>query len=157
MPVVVGHLVATYAPTTEYWWEPNEPLQIAFWSVSGVCLLLIVALVACCLLWRTAKKQRDRIYDDLGLGSEPLRLGSMVGDEISEYAETVKTIDSMDSTTAVKYSHHPDPQRSYPSYSTHTTLQNGSPLKEVTKDRFPTPKRSGIDRGGGRDTPQTTV
>jgi hypothetical protein len=58
-------------------WEPNEPLQIAFWSVSGICLILIVALVACCLLWRTAKKQRDRIYDDLGLGTEPLRMGSM--------------------------------------------------------------------------------
>lgn len=77
MPFVVGRETPTYPPTTEYWWEPSEPLQVAFWTVSGVCLILIVALVACCLLWRTAKKQRDRIYDDLGLGSEPLGLGTI--------------------------------------------------------------------------------
>ncbi|OXA58168.1 Neuroligin-4, Y-linked [Folsomia candida] len=161
MPSVVGHLVATYPPTTEYW-EPNEPLQIAFWSVSGICLILIVALVACCLLWRTAKKQRDRIYDDLGLGSEPLRMGSMGGDEMSEYAETVKTIDSMDSGR-LKYSHRPDPpqqhqQQRFPpaSYSTQSTVHNGSHLRD-TKDRFHVPiKKAGVERGG-RETPQTTV
>ena len=47
-------------------WEPTEPLVIAFWSVAGLCLLLIVALVACCLLWRTTKQQRDRFYKDYG-------------------------------------------------------------------------------------------
>jgi len=56
-------------------WEPNEPLQIAFWSVSGICLILIVVLVACCLLWRTAKGQRDRVYQDYGPGNRPLGVG----------------------------------------------------------------------------------
>lgn len=79
---------------------------------------------------------------------------------MSEYAETVKTIDSMDSGRGGKYSHRPDPQR-YPSYSTQSTIHNGSHLRD-TKDRFPVPmkKGGGVDRGverGGRETPQTTV
>jgi neuroligin len=40
----------------QYWWEPNEPLQIAFWSVSGTCLLLIVIVFICCMLWRNARR-----------------------------------------------------------------------------------------------------
>ncbi|XP_059481006.1 neuroligin-2 isoform X2 [Neocloeon triangulifer] len=55
LPSVIGMLVPTYPPTTEFWWEPNEPLQIAFWSVSGTCLLLIVIVFICCVLWRNAK------------------------------------------------------------------------------------------------------
>lgn len=61
LPTVIGHLVPTYPPTTE-WWEPRQPLQIAFWSVSAICLLLVVAVVACCILWRNAKRQQDRYY-----------------------------------------------------------------------------------------------
>ncbi|XP_060515824.1 neuroligin-like protein glit-1 isoform X2 [Cylas formicarius] len=56
LPTVVGHLIPTYPPTTEFWWEPRTPLQIAFWSMSGFCLLLIVLLVLCCMLWRNAKR-----------------------------------------------------------------------------------------------------
>ena len=75
------------------------------------------------------------------------------GDEISEYAETVKTIDSMDSTTVHKYSHDPNPQRF--SYSTQSTIHNGShPLRE--KDRFPMPmKQRAVQERA--NTPQTTV
>lgn len=57
-------MVPTYPPTTEFWWEPKEPLQIAFWSMSAACLLLIVLVVICCILWRNAKRQSDRFYDD---------------------------------------------------------------------------------------------
>ncbi|GBP14934.1 hypothetical protein EVAR_101715_1 [Eumeta japonica] len=32
LPTVIGVLVPTYPPTTEFWWEPKEPLQIAFWK-----------------------------------------------------------------------------------------------------------------------------
>ncbi|XP_018325997.1 neuroligin-4, Y-linked isoform X2 [Agrilus planipennis] len=63
LPTVVGHLVPTYPPTTEFWWEPREPLQIAFWSMSAGCLFLIVLVVVCCMLWRNAKRQSDRYYN----------------------------------------------------------------------------------------------
>uniref|UniRef100_A0A1B0EU02 Carboxylesterase type B domain-containing protein n=1 Tax=Lutzomyia longipalpis TaxID=7200 RepID=A0A1B0EU02_LUTLO len=63
LPTVVGVLVPTYPPSTEYWWEPQQPLQIAFWSISAVCLFLVILLVVCCILWRNAKRQSDRFYD----------------------------------------------------------------------------------------------
>ncbi|XP_050669670.1 cholinesterase isoform X4 [Leptidea sinapis] len=75
LPTVIGRLVPTYPPITEYWWEPKQPLQIAFWSVSSAALLLIVLLVVCCMLWRNAKRaappkwrqipviENDRIYN----------------------------------------------------------------------------------------------
>ncbi|XP_012274823.1 cholinesterase isoform X2 [Orussus abietinus] len=56
LPTVIGRLVPTYPPVTEYWWEPKQPLQIAFWSMSTACLLLIVLCVVCCMLWRNAKR-----------------------------------------------------------------------------------------------------
>lgn len=80
MPKVVGRLVPTYPPDLEvifyqvifffkkkrtvikfvnylqYWWEPKQPLQIAFWSVSALCLLLVVLSTVCCMLWRNAKR-----------------------------------------------------------------------------------------------------
>ncbi|CAK9828610.1 Neuroligin-4, Y-linked [Anthophora retusa] len=62
LPTVIGRLVPTYPPVTEYWWEPKQPLQIAFWSVSIACLLLIVLSVVCCMLWRNAKRQSDHYY-----------------------------------------------------------------------------------------------
>lgn len=64
LPTVIGVLVPTYPPTTEFWWEPREPLQIAFWSMSVACLFLIVLVVICCILWRNAKRQSDRFYDE---------------------------------------------------------------------------------------------
>ncbi|XP_048508774.1 cholinesterase isoform X2 [Athalia rosae] len=57
LPTVIGRLVPTYPPVTEYWWEPKQPLQIAFWSMSTACLLLIVLSVICCMLWRNAKSK----------------------------------------------------------------------------------------------------
>ncbi|XP_078046974.1 carboxyl ester lipase-like protein Gli isoform X2 [Augochlora pura] len=66
LPTVIGRLVPTYPPVTEYWWEPKQPLQIAFWSVSTACLLLIVLSVVCCMLWRNAKSKTKaaRVYAD---------------------------------------------------------------------------------------------
>ncbi|XP_014480314.1 PREDICTED: acetylcholinesterase isoform X2 [Dinoponera quadriceps] len=57
LPTVIGYLVPTYPPVTEYWWEPKQPLQIAFWSMSTACLLLLVLSVVCCMLWRNAKSK----------------------------------------------------------------------------------------------------
>ncbi|XP_044256720.1 neuroligin-4, Y-linked [Tribolium madens] len=88
LPTVVGHLVPTYPPTTEYWWEPRAPLQIAFWSMSAACLLLVVLLVVCCMLWRNAKRQSDRyIYDpDPDEGVDNTRLTSAY-----DYADKLRT------------------------------------------------------------------
>ncbi|CAA9995114.1 unnamed protein product [Nesidiocoris tenuis] len=69
-----------YLPTV-YWWQPKEPLQIAFWTMSGTNLLLIVVVVIFCILWRNAKRrvlslfrQQDRFYGTdmlmMGLGNE---------------------------------------------------------------------------------------
>ncbi|XP_055307526.1 neuroligin-like protein glit-1 [Sitodiplosis mosellana] len=63
LPTVIGVLVPTYPPSTEWWWEPREPLQIAFWSMTGACMSLMVIVVMCCILWRNAKRQADRFYD----------------------------------------------------------------------------------------------
>lgn len=64
LPSVIGYITPTYPPTTEFWWEPESPLQIAFWSMSSVCLFLLVLVVVCCLLWRNAKRMsKDRYYD----------------------------------------------------------------------------------------------
>lgn len=76
LPTVIGRFVPTYPPITEFWWEPTQPLQIAFWTVSVACLLLLVLLVFCCMLWRNAKRAQppkwklvpeiektDRFYD----------------------------------------------------------------------------------------------
>ncbi|KAL0268985.1 UNVERIFIED_CONTAM: hypothetical protein PYX00_010741 [Menopon gallinae] len=65
LPTIIGSFFPLYRPYGDYWWEPKEPLQIAFWSISGVCLLLSVALVMCCILWRNAKRETDRYYGDL--------------------------------------------------------------------------------------------
>ncbi|XP_033208216.1 cholinesterase [Belonocnema kinseyi] len=62
LPTVIGRIVPTYPPVTEYWWEPKQPLQIAFWSMSTACLLLLVISVVCCMLWRNSKRQCDHYY-----------------------------------------------------------------------------------------------
>jgi hypothetical protein len=54
--IATGYITPTYPPTTEFWWEPESPLQIAFWSMSSVCLFLLVLVVVCCLLWRNARR-----------------------------------------------------------------------------------------------------
>lgn len=76
LPTVIGRVLPTYPPITEYWWEPKQPLQIAFWTVSSACLLLVALLVVCCMLWRNAKRaappkwkmvpiqESDRYYAD---------------------------------------------------------------------------------------------
>jgi len=65
LPTVVGVLVPTYPPVTEYWWEPHEPLQIAFWSMTASCLLLIVLVFICCIMWRNSKLKADRLQEDV--------------------------------------------------------------------------------------------
>lgn len=62
LPMLVGRLLPTYPPTTEFWWEPRAPLQIAFWGMAGFCLLLIVLLVLCGLLLRNSKRSSDKYY-----------------------------------------------------------------------------------------------
>ncbi|XP_055382109.1 neuroligin-4, Y-linked [Condylostylus longicornis] len=65
LPTVIGVLIPTYPPTTEFWWEPHEPLQIAFWSMTAACLLLIVLVFICCIMWRNSKLKADRLEEDI--------------------------------------------------------------------------------------------
>nr|XP_023029317.1 cholinesterase [Leptinotarsa decemlineata] len=91
IPTLVGHLVPTYPPTTEFWWEPRAPLQIAFWSVSGFCLLLIVLLVVCCMLWRNAKRSSDRYFNPYLYPSDPDTdnegIENLRGPDLNQYTE----------------------------------------------------------------------
>lgn len=97
LPTVIGRLLPTYPPYTEFWWEPKEPLQIAFWSVSGACLLLIVIVVICCILWRNAKRQSDRYYG----GDIMLR---------DEMGDTHEGIDNHSATNVYEYRDTPPPK-----------------------------------------------
>ena len=69
LPSVIGYITPTYPPTTEFWWEPNSPLQVAFWSMNSVSLFLLVMVVVCCLLWRNAKRMSMARYGDAGAES----------------------------------------------------------------------------------------
>uniref|UniRef100_A0A8D8YR27 Neuroligin-2 n=1 Tax=Cacopsylla melanoneura TaxID=428564 RepID=A0A8D8YR27_9HEMI len=62
LPLVVGVVTPTYPPFTEYWWEPRTPIQVAFWSVSTLCMVLLAAVVIFCILWKTAKRNVDHYY-----------------------------------------------------------------------------------------------
>ena len=66
LPSVIGYITPTYPPTTEFWWEPDSPLQIAFWSMSSISLFLLVLVVISCLLWRNAKSQSKDRFGDAG-------------------------------------------------------------------------------------------
>lgn len=91
LPTVIGYITPTYPPTTEFWWEPESPLQIAFWSINVVCLFLCVLVVVCCLLWRNAKRQaKDRYFDG--------------GGSLKEYPSTMH-MDNF-STAESHFSHH---------------------------------------------------
>lgn len=100
-----------------------------------------------------------------------------MGDEISDYADTVKTIDSMDSGVKLT-SRHPDGDEGgggrgggrrgmQPIYSSQPQIHHNGhhgpsggggtgPVAPIRGDRFPTPIKRAI-RDGGRDTPQTQV
>ncbi|KAI5712649.1 hypothetical protein M8J75_010218 [Diaphorina citri] len=62
MPTLVGVVTPTYPPFTEYWWEPRTPIQVAFWSVSTLCMVLLAAVVIFCILWQTAKRRVNHYY-----------------------------------------------------------------------------------------------
>lgn len=161
LPTVIGRLVPTYPPITEYWWEPKQPLQIAFWSVSSACLVLIVLLVVCCMLWRNAKRETDRYYDgDIFMVPEVEESGidntTRSRDNIYEYRDV-----------PIKKPHTPQPISR--TISQPATLQSSRPpseastgsalsLKEGSVSRAPEPlprarSRTQIVHG----IPQTTV
>ena len=69
LPSVIAYITPTYPPTTEFWWEPEGPVQIAFWTSNSIALFLLVMVVICCLLWRNAKRQSKHRYADATAGS----------------------------------------------------------------------------------------
>jgi len=92
MPSVVGFLLPTYRPFTEYWWEPNTPISVAFWSVSGVCAIFIIMATLCCCLWRGAKRANRKLLaenylsqeltENLHTGSKEFSDGSYTSDKL---------------------------------------------------------------------------
>ncbi|XP_023713825.1 cholinesterase isoform X1 [Cryptotermes secundus] len=169
LPTVIGHLVPTYPPVTEYWWEPKEPLQIAFWSVTSACLLLIVLVVICCILWRNAKRQSDRYYngdiivlrDDVG---EP-------GEGIDNHSATVeyRDIPTPSKLSQTKPQNSFDPRRTASTPSLRITgssaslkdssnFTTSSPTGGVRKQGTPVPAvrkpKTRVDQAG---VPQTEV
>ncbi|XP_017023941.1 cholinesterase [Drosophila kikkawai] len=174
LPTVIGVLVPTYPPTTEYWWEPKEPLQIAFWSMSVTCFFLIVLVVICCIMWRNAKRQSDRFYDEdvfingEGIEPEPEARGvdnaHMVTnhhalrsrDNIYEYRDSPssKTLASKahtDTTSLRSPSSLAMTQKS----SSQASLKSGISLKETngslvkSHERAATPRSQPIGNGNG--------
>ena len=94
LPSVIGFITPTYPPTTEFWWEPDSPLQIAFWSMSSVSLFLLVMVVVCCLLWRNARSQAKDRYGDAGSRMSLASLKQYQGD--FDHMETISGKEHME-------------------------------------------------------------
>ncbi|XP_071441168.1 cholinesterase isoform X1 [Hetaerina americana] len=159
LPTVIGILVPTYPPVTEYWWEPNEPLQIAFWSVSGACLVLIVVVVVCCILWRNAKRQSDRYYSgQLGIDQDDGD-GSTLDNHAYEYRDAMSPPLHLSnppkgrSATPPPVSAHPGGGKEAPGRrsASNPSLKTGSALS--LKDSAYNGNRGGNGKVSGRPQP----
>ncbi|KAK6618095.1 hypothetical protein RUM44_002537 [Polyplax serrata] len=62
LPTIVGTYFTTYRPYYDFWWDAREELQIAFWSIISLSVLLIILVLTCCVLWRRAKRNSDQYY-----------------------------------------------------------------------------------------------
>ncbi|KAL5236265.1 hypothetical protein ACI65C_003675 [Semiaphis heraclei] len=109
LPTVIGIIVPTYPPTTEFWWEPKTPIQVAFWGLSGLNMILIALTVILCILWCNAKKTKDRYYngDVLVVREEPMAMSHQgidnrsVTSNIYEYHDApIKTLHASPKKTA---------------------------------------------------------
>lgn len=173
LPTVIGYMVSTYPPVTEYWWEPKQPLQIAFWSVTAACLLLIVMVVVCCMLWRNAKRQSDRYYngDVIGLRDDIGEPGEGVDNQSAtiEYRDTPPPSSKLSQVKPHKPQNSFDPRKTASTPSLQIT-GSASSLKDVAllttisptgeQRKYPTPNpavrkpRTRVDEAG---VPQTDV
>lgn len=50
------YLKFLFWPVMQYWWEPNTPISVAFWSICGICVILVILAIFICCLWRGAKR-----------------------------------------------------------------------------------------------------
>ncbi|CAG0888223.1 unnamed protein product [Darwinula stevensoni] len=64
IPLVVGRLIPTLEPTTEFWWEAEGPIQVAFWSTAGVAVLLLILVFICCCLWCGARRHLAKVHKE---------------------------------------------------------------------------------------------
>ncbi|VVC28961.1 Carboxylesterase type B, conserved site,Carboxylesterase, type B,Alpha/Beta hydrolase fold [Cinara cedri] len=109
LPTVIGIIVPTYPPTTEFWWEPKTPIQVAFWSLSGLNMILVALTVMLCILWCNAKKSKDHYYngDVLVVREEPIAMSRQgidnrsITSNIYEYHDApIKTLNASPKKTA---------------------------------------------------------
>ena len=94
LPSVIGYITPTYPPTTEFWWEPDSPLQIAFWTMSSASLFMLVMVVISCLLWRNAKRMSKDRYGDAGSRMSLASLKQYQGD--FDHMETISGKEHME-------------------------------------------------------------
>ncbi|XP_011300993.1 neuroligin-2 isoform X1 [Fopius arisanus] len=162
LPTVIGRLVPTYPPVTEYWWEPKQPLQIAFWSMSTACLLLIVLSVVCCMLWRNAKRQSDHYYsgdilmvrdDDYSEGVENITHASK--DNLYEYRDTPTLKSRMPRQNEAKLQERLAQNRKFSSTPSLRSNSNVS-LKDMRSEGFVTSSPNGQPRLG-KSSSQSTL
>ncbi|XP_046479601.1 cholinesterase isoform X1 [Neodiprion pinetum] len=149
LPTVIGRLVPTYPPVTEYWWEPKQPLQIAFWSMSTACLLLVVLSVVCCMLWRNAKRQSDHYYsgdilmmreDNHSQGIENLTQSSK--ENVYEYKDAPTMKSRVPRQNESKLQERLAQNRKFSSTPSLRTNSNSS-LKDMRSDTFVTSSPNG--------------
>ncbi|XP_054268687.1 neuroligin-2 [Macrosteles quadrilineatus] len=160
LPTVVGYLVPTYPPSTEYWWEPKEPLQIAFWSMSTVNLVLVVLIFIFCILWRNAKRESLYYNGDMLMMSEGDRMEG-IENNIQSHQRSTSNIYSMEYRDAP--AKQPLPRRT-PSNPSLRTGSNTSLSKEVSnspagprKKTTPVAAKRSITKVDKVGVPQTDV
>ncbi|CAG0897419.1 unnamed protein product, partial [Cyprideis torosa] len=90
LPAVMEQYIPTTPPTTEYWWEPEGPVQVAFWGAAGLSVILFILVLTCCCMWcstrrRLTKLQREMREDSMEVEENfhafPSSANSLIPDE----------------------------------------------------------------------------
>ena len=72
LPTLVRQYLPPFVPFDEFWFERSgDTVQIAFWSVTMLCLFLFFLVVVCCTLWRHEKRKLQLSKDLLMMEPGP--------------------------------------------------------------------------------------
>ncbi|KAK4300064.1 hypothetical protein Pmani_027712 [Petrolisthes manimaculis] len=71
IPQVAREWVPTVPPPINPWTQMSQPIVAAFYGTVAACVVLLVILIGCCGLWKSAKRQRNKALDDLEFYSTP--------------------------------------------------------------------------------------
>ncbi|XP_071543797.1 cholinesterase isoform X2 [Panulirus ornatus] len=87
IPQVAREWVPTVPPPVNPWTQLTQPIVAAFYGALAFCVVLLVILFVCCGLWKSAKRQRNKVLRDLvyyKVETEALSIGDQK-DEVREY------------------------------------------------------------------------